>query len=179
MAIGLGFMLVEVVLIQRFVLFLGFPTYALSVVLASLLVFSGVGSLLTSRTRDPRGGVSLALSLAVAWIALSAVALEPLLRLGVGWPFALRLAVTFAVIAPLGVALGAAMPFGLQRFRALHPTSVAYAWGVNGVASVLASVLGVAIAVNFGFVAASLAGLACYAFALAHARWGEWPGVKA
>ena len=178
-AIGLGFMLVEVVLIQRFVLFLGFPTYALSVVLASLLVFSGVGSLLTSRTRDPRGGVSLALSLAVAWIALSAAALEPLLRLGVGWPFALRLAVTFAVIAPLGVALGAAMPFGLQRFRALHPTSVAYAWGVNGVASVLASVLGVAIAVNFGFVAASLAGLACYAFALAHVRWGEWPGVKA
>jgi hypothetical protein len=172
-AIGLGFMLLEVVLIQRFVLFLGFPTYALSVVLASLLVASGVGSLLSSRFDDPRRGMIIALAAAVSLIALSSVALQPSLRAMIELPFAARLLVSFLVLAPVGVALGMAMPLGLRRFRALHPTGIAYAWGVNGVASVLASVLGVAIAVNFGFPTASLAAFGCYGFALFHAFQGE------
>jgi hypothetical protein len=111
---------------------------------------------------------------AVVLIALSAVGLQPLLRGLIDLPFAVRLIVAFVVLTPVGLVLGMAMPFGLRRFRALHPTGIAYAWGVNGVASVLASVLGVAIAVNFGFPAASLAALACYGFALVHVMRGEW-----
>lgn len=173
-AIGLGFMLLEVVLVQRFVLFLGFPTYALSVVLAALLVSSGVGSWLSSRIPDTQRGLAGALSVAVLLIAVSALLLQPFLRGLIDLPFAVRLVVSFAVLTPIGLVLGMAMPFGLRRFRALHPTGIAYAWGVNGVASVLASVLGVAIAVNFGFPIASLAALACYGFALLHALRGEW-----
>ena len=173
-AIGLGFMLLEVVLIQRFVLFLGFPTYALSVVLASLLVSSGVGSWLTARFADTKRGLTLALGIAVVLIAVSAVGLQPLLRALIDLPFPVRLLIAFGVLTPIGMALGMAMPLGLRRFEALHPTGIAYAWGVNGVASVLASVLGVAVAVNFGFPIASLAALACYTFALLHAMRGAW-----
>ncbi|MFP6623179.1 MAG: hypothetical protein VCC20_06860 [Myxococcota bacterium] len=173
-AIGLGFMLLEVVLVQRFVLFLGFPTYALSVVLAALLVSSGVGSWISSRFRDTKRGLTRALTLALVLIACSALGLQPLLRALIELPFAVRLVVAFVVLMPVGLVLGMAMPVGLRRFQALYPTGIAYAWGVNGVASVLASVLGVAIAVNFGFPAASFVALACYGFALLHVVRGEW-----
>jgi hypothetical protein len=173
-AIGLGFMLLEVVLVQRFVLFLGFPTYALSVVLASLLVSSGAGSWLSSRFRDTKRGLTGALAVAVVLIALSALGLQPLLRALIELPFAVRLFVAFVVLLPIGFVLGMAMPFGLRRFQTLYPNGIAYAWGVNGVASVLASVLGIAIAVNFGFAAASLAAFACYGMALLHVLRGEW-----
>jgi len=173
-AIGLGFMLLEVVLVQRFVLFLGFPTYALSVVLASLLVSSGLGSWISARFPDTRRGLVRALGVAVILIALSASGLQPLLRGLIELPLGLRLVVAFVVLMPVGFVLGMAMPLGLRRFQALYPTGIAYAWGVNGIASVLASVLGVAIAVNFGFPVASLAALACYGFALLHALRGEW-----
>jgi hypothetical protein len=79
--IGLGFLLLEVVLIQRFVLFLGFPTYALSVVLFTLLVFTGVGSLLTGRAeRAPRRTLAATLGVACVMIAVGAFGLQPLLR---------------------------------------------------------------------------------------------------
>ena len=92
-AIGLGFLLLEIVLIQRFVLFLGFPTYALSVVLFALLVFTGLGSLLSdARGRDPRRALMGALSAACALIAASAFGLQPLLRALIDLPFALRVA---------------------------------------------------------------------------------------
>ncbi len=173
-AIGMGFMLLEVVLIQRFVLFLGFPTYALSVVLASLLVTSGVGSLVSARFEDAKRGLSLALAFAVLLIVAFAAFLSPVLRATIDLPFVARALLTFVLLAPVGVCLGMAMPLGLRRFQALYPTGIAYAWGVNGVASVLASVLGIAVAVAFGFPAASLAALACYGFALAHVIWGRW-----
>ena len=175
LAIGLGFLLVEITLIQRFVLFLGFPTYALSVVLFALLVFSGIGSLLTSSIRDPRRGLVAVLVAASLLIAVSAFGLQPLLRSLIDLPFAARVLVAVVLLAPFGLLLGAPMPIGLRRFEALHPRSVPYAWGVNGVASVFASVLGVVVAINFGFMVAGLLGAACYAFALLHAATGRWP----
>jgi hypothetical protein len=173
-AIGLGFMLLEIVLIQRFVLFLGFPTYALSVVLFALLIFSGLGSLLSSRFAAPRGPLAAALGGVATAIAVSAFALQPLLRALIELPFAARVVVAVALLAPFGLALGMAMPMGLRRFSALHPGGVPYAWGVNGVASVLASVLGMAVAIQFGFTVATLAASACYFFAVGHVLVGRW-----
>jgi hypothetical protein len=68
-----------------------------------------------------------------------------------------------------------AMPIGLRRFQALYPESVPYAWGVNGVASVLASVLGAALAIQFGFAIATVIAGLCYVVALGHAALGRWP----
>jgi hypothetical protein len=177
-AIGLGFLILEIVLIQRFVLFLGFPTYALSVVLFSLLIFTGVGSYLSTRLGGGKRVLIPALVVAVVLIAVSAGVLQPLLRNLIQLPFPARVAVSIAILAPFGIVLGMPMPIGLQRLHAMYPDGVPWAWGVNGIASVLASVLGVAIAVFFGYRVVTLIAAACYLFALVHALVGEWPEVE-
>lgn len=163
-AIGVGFLLFEIALIQRFTLFLGFPTYALSVVLFALLVFTGLGSLASSRVR-----IAPALAAACALIALAAFVLQPLLAALIELPFAARVAVTVVLIAPPALLLGTAMPIGLGR---LDASAVPWAWAINGVSSVLASVLAVAVAITWGFRAVTLLALACYLVALLQAsRW--------
>jgi SAM-dependent methyltransferase len=171
--IGLGFLLLEVVLIQRFVLFLGFPTYALSVVLFALLVFTGLGALLSSRG-DPRRTVTAALAAVTVLTAAAAFGLQPLLRALIDLPFPARVAVSVALLAPAGLAMGMAMPIGIRRLVELHPSGVPWAWAVNGLTSVLASALAVAIAITAGFKVATLAACACYAAALVHAARGRW-----
>jgi hypothetical protein len=178
-AIGVGFLLVEIVLIQRFVLFLGFPTYALSVVLFSLLVWTGVGSLLSTRWRDPRRALALALAAVVALLGLGAFGLQPLLRELVHLPLALRAALSVILLAPIGIALGAPMPLGLRRLEGLHPRGIPFAWGVNGVTSVFASVLGVTVAIYGGFAATTLLAAGFYLLALAHVLVGRWPAPAA
>jgi hypothetical protein len=168
--------MLEVVLIQRFVLFLGFPTYSLSVVLSSLLVFTGVGSWLTTRLgARERRTLAAGLGLVALGALVLALGLAPLLRALIAWPFPARVALTVAVLAPLGVAMGTAMPIGLRRLEGLHPGATPWAWAVNGIASVVASVLAIAIAIEAGFTVATLAAGACYAVALAHSLWAAWP----
>jgi Spermine/spermidine synthase domain len=174
-AIGLGFLTLEIALIQRFVLFLGFPTYALSVVLFSLLLWTGLGSLLAGRVRDARRALTVSLVVAGVLIAASAFGLLPLLAALIDLPFAARVAITVALLAPAGVPLGMAMPLGLNRLAALYPRGVAWAWGVNGVASVVASAGAITVAIMAGFPAATLVALACYLGALAHVVLGAWP----
>lgn len=173
-ALGIGFLVLEIVFIQRFVLFLGFPTYALSVVLFSLLLFTGLGAYLSSRVPHGRTTLVAALTAIVALTVVSAFALQPLLHAMIGLPFAARVGMSILLIAPLGTLLGFPMPMGLERFRALSPDGVPWAWGVNGIASVLASVLGVAIAIFFGFRNATLVAAVVYAVALGHALFGRW-----
>ncbi len=174
-AIGLGFLTFEIALIQRFVLFLGFPTYALSVVLFALLLWSGLGSLLAGRARDPRRALTIALTVSCVVIAASAFGLLPLLAALIDLPFSVRVGLTVLLLAPAGIPLGMAMPLGLGRLAELHPQGVAWAWGVNGVASVVASAGAIMVAIVAGFPAATLVALACYAGALAHAVLGAWP----
>jgi hypothetical protein len=176
--IGLGFLLLEIVLIQRFVLFLGFPTYALSVVLFALLVFTGLGALLSSRGA-PRRTLMAALAAVVVITAAAAFALQPLLRALIDLPFAARVVVSVALLAPAGLAMGMAMPIGLRRLQELAPSGVPWAWAVNGLTSVLASALAVAIAITAGFTVATLASCACYLAALLHVARGRWPAPSA
>ena len=173
-AIGLGYLLVEIVFIQRFVLFLGFPTYSLSVVLFSLLTFSGIGSFLTPHVGLTKRTLSFALSATVVLLVIAAFGLAPMLSTLIELPFAARVLIAIAVIAPIGILLGSAMPIGLHRFEGLFPAALPYAWAVNGLASVVASVLGVAIALFVGFRATTLVAAACYGAALLHAALGTW-----
>jgi hypothetical protein len=179
-AIGLGYLVLEVVLIQRFVLFLGFPTYALSVVLFGLLLFTGLGARLSARASgNERRRLTAALLAVVVLAGAAAYGLQPLLRELIDLPFALRVAGTLALLAPAGVALGMAMPLGLLRLAALHPAGVTWAWAINGIASVVASALAVVVAINWGFAIATLVAVAFYALALLHARLGRWPDTPA
>jgi hypothetical protein len=174
-AIGLGFLTLEITLIQRFELFLGFPTYALSVVLFALLLWTGAGSLVAGRVRNPQRALTSALVVACLLIVASAFGLRPLLAAIIGLPFAARVVVTVALLAPAGIALGMAMPLGLIRLAALYPRGVAWAWGVNGIASVVASAGSITVAIIWGFPIATLVALVCYLGALVHVRWSAWP----
>jgi hypothetical protein len=173
-AIGLGFLSLEIVLIQRFVLFLGYPTYSLSVVLFALLTFTGLGSYISTRLRDARSVLIVDLTVVALLILSSTVWLGPLLRSLIDLPFPARVLTAVAILAPFGLTMGMAMPIGLARLDALHPAGLAWAWGINGLASVLSSVLSVLIAIYFGFTATTVFACACYVFALVHAVIGRW-----
>jgi hypothetical protein len=169
-ALGLGFMFFEISMIQRLVLFLGFPTYSLTVTLASLLVSTGLGALLSTRVVDRRRSV---LGLLVALAALTAfyqLGLGPLMDAALSANLTARVLITLVVLAPLGLCLGMFMPLGLglvTRLTDHREEYVAWSWAVNGFFSVIGSVLTTILAMTFGFRAVQLAALATYAVAVA------------
>jgi hypothetical protein len=150
--LGLGFMFVEIGLMQRFVLFLAHPAYAIPVVLATLLVGSGAGSLLATRlpfTSEVKLRFCL-VTIAVLLVVLLAV-LRPLFDACLGLPFAARVVLAVSILIPLGIVLGMPFPLGLGRVGASHPHVVPWAWGINGGMSVLGSILAIVIAMGTGF----------------------------
>jgi predicted membrane-bound spermidine synthase len=166
--LGAGFIVAEVVLIQKCVLFLGHPAYALTVVLFALLLASGIGSALSGHLPDAGLGRRLRVVLvAVAGlIALAVLGLSPLFYALVHLASPWRVLVTIAALAPLGLAMGMPMPTGIRLLRARAPDLIPWAWGVNGAASVLGSVGAVALAMMTGFNIALLAAAALYLTAL-------------
>lgn len=157
-ALGLGFILVEVVLSQKFILYLGNPLYSLAVVLFSVLIFSGIGSALSKRVGLPRR----ALVVVIAIAAIYPLILDPVFdaTLGLGTPG--RIAVSVALLAPLGLALGMPFPLGVKALENRSASLVAWAWGINGYTSVLGSVLCVVLSIAIGFNAVVWTGGAVY-----------------
>jgi len=155
--IGLGYMLIEVPLIQRFIVFVGQPTYALASVLGGLLLFSGVGSLL-SRGLGNRLALAGVVIVAVAYLWLLPVLFRYLLPI----PQISRVLLSVGLVAPLGLLMG--MPFaqGMRLLRKSNPRYVAWAWGVNGSASVVASVGASLLALVAGFHWVLVTGALCY-----------------
>ena len=154
--LGLGFLFVEIPLIQRFILFLGQPIYAFTAVAAAVLLFSGLGSLAAPRLPPRRALPVLALG-----ILLYPLVLPVLFRALLGAPLAVRLLATAFSLAPLGFLMGIPFPAGLAWLRERAPGLIPWAWAVNGCTSVLASILAAMIALSAGFswvlAAASLA----------------------
>ena len=154
-ALGLGFIFFEITMIQRLVLYLGYPTYSLTVTLASLLVFTGLGALLSHRLA-PSAGVVVAVVFVVlcALTAFYAWGLDPLMDATLDQGLPVRVLVALAVTAPLGLCLGMFMPLGLGVVSAMspHPDEfVAWSWAVNGFFSVIGSVLSIILAMSIGF----------------------------
>ncbi len=170
-ALGMGFMFLEISLIQRLTLFLGYPTYSLSVTLLALLLSTGAGSVLSERASGNRNRLLLRLAGAlVLLIGFYVLGMTPILRHGVGWPLALRIATAVLLLAPLGLCLGAFMPIGLRTAAALTPHSaefVAWGWAVNGFASVVSSVLATVLSMAFGFDRVMIAAVIVYLVGIA------------
>ncbi len=163
LGIGLGFMFIEISFVQKFVLFLGYPTYSLTVVLFSLLTYSGIGSLLTGRMRRPPEQRLLPLLACLSVVSLSyLVVLPPLFHAFLGSPFALRVFIASAVLMPLGLVMGMFFPSGIHIVRRGNVNFVPWAWGINGCASVVATVLAVILAMSYGFRVVTLIALASY-----------------
>jgi predicted membrane-bound spermidine synthase len=151
--LGVGFIVVEVVLLQKSVLFLGHPAYALTVVLFSLLFWSGLGSRLTGRIPDASLARALPklMLLVVGLIGVAVLALSPLFYALVHLDAAWRVVIAVLALAPLGLALGLPMPSGIRLLAQRAPELIPWAWGVNGAASVLGSVAAIALAMVWGF----------------------------
>jgi hypothetical protein len=166
--IGFAFMLVEIPLIQRFILFLGHPAYAVTAVLFTLLFFSALGSRFSSRLPLRFAtGLLVLLLLAAPWL------LPGIFQRTLGQPLPVRLGISILVIAPLGFLMGIPFPGGIQWALAENKQSsqVPWIWAVNGAGSVIASVLAALLALSFGFDWVLRAGALCY--------FGAWLVVMA
>lgn len=165
--IGFGFMLIEVSQMQRLIIFLGHPTYGLSVVLFAMLASSGLGSLVVGRI----GGVGVRAAAPLAGLVIA------LAVFGTATPFAIRayeaattpvrIAVAVGLLFPIGVLMGMPFPLGMRIASSHAPAITSWLWGINGATSVCASVAAVAIALHAGIAAAFWTGVGCYAAAAA------------
>jgi len=171
LAVGFAFMFIEIACMQKFLLFLAHPLYATGVVLASFLVFAGIGSALVERLAARRGAGTSPLVAAVAIIAVLAAAypaiLPPVFRELAGLPDPARITVTALLIAPLATAMGMPFPLALARVAAHAEALIPWAWGVNACASVAGAIVATLLAIHAGFTAVLYAALALYALALA------------
>jgi len=158
--IGLGFMLVEIPLIQRLIVLLDRPIYAMATVLFALLLFSGIGSIMSSRI-----ALLPAMALLVACIALGPVLLPHLINSILGLDFTYRLVIVVALLAPIGLLMGLPMARGIVWLRREDADTIPWAWAINGCASVIGSVAAAIMALSWGYVAVMELGAVCYAAA--------------
>ena len=166
-ALGAGFMLLEVALLQRFVLLLGHPVYSLTVTLFSLLLGTGLGSLISRRIEPHRVRTVTVRALTAAMIAsvMAAVGLASLINVGIPWELPLRIAFAVTLIVPIGILLGMPLPGGMRLVAINRADIIAWGWGINGAFSVLGATLAVFIAMNWGFSITLCAAALMYGFA--------------
>ena len=142
---------------QKFILFLGHPTLALSVVLFALLTASGVGSFLSNRLTppgvDPRRGQKLVIPALAVLVLIYMLVLPPAFQAALGWALPARVAMSVLLLAPLGLLMGMPFPLGIRLVTQTNEPLVPWAWGVNGCAAVVGSILSVMLAQSFGFTA--------------------------
>ncbi len=163
--LGVGFMLVEISLIQRFVLFLGQPVLSMTALLFSLLGGAGIGSMCSGRLASDRliKGLTIAslfiVAILLVYTFLLPIIFEQLLGLGL----TIRLLATVVILLPLGFSMGFPFPLGIRLLREMGMENhIPWMWGINGICSVLGSVMTIVIAISFGFTEALLIGASCY-----------------
>jgi hypothetical protein len=161
--IGMGFMLTEIALLQRFSIYLGHPIYSLSVSLFSLILSSGLGSLTSDRLKlDTRGKLMTWACLLVAYLVMLEQFLPVVFEHTTGQQRLVRIGVSVAVIMPLGFLLGFAFPTGMRLVEAIDTQPTPWFWGINGATGVLASVLGVMFSMALGIDVTMLLSALCY-----------------
>lgn len=166
--LGLGFMLVEIPLMQRFILFLGHPIYALSVILFSLLLLSGLGSYLTTFIPPSKAKRSLLRILIILVILLFFYIfyLPSLIQTLLAVKTSYKVLLTVFLLIPLGLLMGMPLPLGIKLIDISASRLIPWVWGINGATSILASVLAMTLAITFGFSIALTGGQIAYALAI-------------
>jgi hypothetical protein len=167
-AIGTAYLFLEIAFIQKFTLLLHHPLYAVALVLAAFLIFSGAGSAFAQHLADRRyhraslwWAVLLIAALGLAYV----IVLAPVFDAALTWPTAAKIALAVALIAPLAFCMGLPFPLALDQLSADASALLPWAYGVNACASVVAAGSAMVLAMHAGFIAVTLAALACYALA--------------
>ncbi len=176
-ALALGFLFIEIFAIEKASAFLDDRAAGFALVLSFMLIFSGLGSLLSGRLlRMPQRGVWLACVAVALWASLILLLLPWLLLAGSGLPYALRAALVVLAVAPVAVALGLPFPLGLAQIG--DGAFLPWAWGLNGAFSVVATPLAALVARDFGFTAVLAVAVLMYVIAAttfpAHRRQPAW-----
>ncbi len=161
--LGLGFMFIEMGFIQKFILLLTHPIYALALALFTLLFFSGIGSLLSSRVGERSRWIPFAGILLFSFIYV--IFLDGLLKVFLPCSLFLKCILAVLLLAPLALFMGMPFPIGLQLVSDKQSSYIPWVWAVNGVASVIAPVLGSLLSVCLGFRAVMLFSLLLYGLA--------------
>ena len=167
-ALGAGFMLVETPLIQRFGVYLGSPTYALPVVLFTILLSSGIGSATTHRVAAERapGRLGRVLPALIGVLLLQLLRLPAVLHWTQHWGLVARIALCAGALSPMGLLMGQPFPLGIKWTHYRASQAISWMWAVNGAASVIGSTTVTVIALRAGFRMVSLAGMVCHGTAL-------------
>lgn len=165
--LGVGFMLIEVSLIQRLTVFLGHPSWSFILVLTTLLWASGLGSLTSVRLRQEKRVLAAILGIIVVVVSLYVAFIYDRFIDLMWLPRAARIILATVVVALPGYFMGMCFPVGMRIVRQYHEALVPWGWAVNGAFSVLATILSVILALNVGLKASMLAGVVCYGLAMA------------
>jgi len=151
--LGVGFMLVEIPLIQKFILFLGQPLYSIAVILSTLLIFSGIGSMRAGKVlqQEISGKLCTIILLLCTILIIYIYALPALFETFLGMPQLVRFLIAVVLIIPLGTLMGKAFPLGIRLLEQDIPAIIPWVWGVNGACSVMGSILAWGLSLNFGY----------------------------
>jgi hypothetical protein len=161
--IGAGFMMVEIGLLQRMTVFLGHPIYSLSVLLFSLILTTGIGSLLSEKTRlHNRARITIWGIVTGGYLMLLPFLLSELFAAFNHATLTVRIAICVASITPAGLLLGFGFPTGMRLIAAIDSRPTPWFWGINGAAGVLASVSAIAVSLALGITATLILGALCY-----------------
>lgn len=166
--LGLGFILIEITIMQKLTLFLGHPLYSLTVTLFSILIFAGLGSLLSARLFQPPDRKVWLVPIGLAALLFLFIFFSPrLVAFAGGFPLIARIAVTVILLAPIGLLLGVPFAYGIRFLNIKNPSIIPWAWAVNGCFTVVGAILTVVLSMNFGFNALLIAAMLTYFAAFA------------
>ena len=166
-ALGMGFILIELALLQKLILLLGNPTMTFAILLFTLLISSGLGSLLSSRiARNNMKNLVFVIGGIAAIGILYAIFLPFIVYSTIAEPFEVKAAISAAVLAPIGFLMGMPFPTGIRLLKAHRPEYIPWMWAINGAFSVLGAVLAIALGIMYGSSYALILGISIYLIAL-------------
>ncbi len=157
--IGIGYLFVEIALFQKFILLFGYPAYSFAIVVATILLFSGLGSFFSHISSRVSTSVYIPLVLVVGFSPLVS---QVVLNQALGWSLPGRILIVFVSLAPLAFFMGYPFPLGISCVEGINSKIIPWAWAVNGCASVVASVIAALIALDYGFNEVIWLGAVCY-----------------
>jgi spermidine synthase len=164
--LGIGYMFLEIVLIQQFILFFGNPVYAAALVIAAMMLASGAGSYYSSSLRVKRSIMQRILLMIVVLLLLYSFFLSAFLQNITGLSIGLKLGISLIIIAVPSLLMGMPFPMGLRLLSGIEENNIPWAWGINGCMSVISAALATLLAVEAGFTVVMILTALAYAVCL-------------
>ena len=149
--LGIGYMLFEIVMIQKFILFFGNPVYATAIVICVMMLASGAGSYYSSRLLPNSAAMQKVLLMIFLLLLLYTFLLSPLLRQIFSFPEFPKLFISILIIACPAVLMGIPFPLGLRAQSSIEESNIPWAWGINGCMSVISAAFATLLTVEIGF----------------------------